>query len=339
MRPTAWEPVVVSAVMALVMAHFRSPSPADALSVGESFLPIRANALDLGHAEIVGRRLQGAAVTGLISVILTTYRREDALDAVLRGLRRQVDRGFEIIVADDGSGPDTRALVERSGQGSDLALKHVWHEDRGFRAGEIRNRGILASSGSYCIFLDGDCIPRPDFVAVHRALAEPGWFVTGNRILMSRALTERVLADASTPEMWGFGRWLALRRRRDINRLAPLLPLPLGPLRKLRARAWRGARSCNLAVWRRDLDSVDGFDAAYSGWGLEDSDLLIRLLHAGVRRKDGNFATGVLHLWHPENDRSRLPDNQQRLDAIERSDRVRAIAGMSALAGAVQPVS
>jgi glycosyl transferase family 7 (putative galactosyltransferase) len=76
---------------------------------------------------------------------------------------------------------------------------------------------------------------------------------------------------------------------------------------------------------------VDGFDATYNGWGLEDSDLLIRLLRAGIRRKDGNFATGVLHLWHAENDRSLLPDNQSRLDAIVAADRVRSIVGISAL--------
>jgi hypothetical protein len=125
--------------------------------------------------------------------------------------------------------------------------------------------------------------------------------------------------------------WIALRSRGKINRLAPLRSLPLGPLRRLRSGAWRGARACNLAVWRRDLDQVDGFDASYSGWGLEDSDLLIRLMRAGIRRKDGNFATGVLHLWHPENDRSLLPDNQRRLDAIAAADRVRSIVGLSAL--------
>jgi hypothetical protein len=128
--------------------------------------------------------------------------------------------------------------------------------------------------------------------------------------------------------------WIALRRRGRINRLAPLLSLPLGPLRRLRSGAWRGARACNLAVWRRDLDRVDGFDASYNGWGLEDSDLLIRLLRAGIRRKDGNFATGVLHLWHPENDRSLLPENQRRLGEIEGADRVQAIVGLSALDGA-----
>src|SRR5262249_1762487 len=105
----------------------------------------------------------------------------------------------------------------------------------------------------------------------------------------------------------------------------------VGPLGRLRSRAWRGARACNLAVWRRDLDRVDGFDATYNGWGLEDSDLLIRLLRAGIRRKDGNFATGVLHLWHPENDRSLLADNQRRLEAIAWADRVRSIVGLSAL--------
>jgi glycosyltransferase involved in cell wall biosynthesis len=270
-------------------------------------------------------------VTELISVIVTTYNRVDALGAALRGLERQTDRNFEIIVADDGSTDATRDFVTRRAARHDLALKHVWQEDRGFRAAEIRNRGILASCGSYCIFLDGDCIPRPDFIAVHRRLAEPGWFVTGNRVLLARDLTDRILGDATEPERWGLATWIALRARRKINRLAPLLPLPAGALRKLRTGAWRGARSCNLAVWRSDLDWADGFDSTFSGWGLEDSDLLIRLLHAGLRRKDGNFATGVLHLWHPESDRSCLPENQRRLDEVERSDRFRAIAGMSGL--------
>jgi len=270
-------------------------------------------------------------VSDLISVILTTYQREDALDAVLRALARQSDRGFEVVVADDGSGAPTRAVVERRAALTEISIRHVWQEDRGFRLAEIRNRAIRASSGTYCIILDGDCIPRPNFIAVHRRLAEPGWFVTGNRVLMSRELTERILAQAGEAECFALRQWIALRRQGRINRLAPLLSLPLGPLRRLRSRAWRGARACNLAVWRRDLDRVDGFDATYNGWGLEDSDLLIRLLRTGVHRKDGNFATGVLHLWHPENDRSLLPDNQRRLDAIAAADRVGAIVGLSAL--------
>ena len=121
------------------------------------------------------------------------------------------------------------------------------------------------------------------------------------------------------------------RLRGGVNRLAAVLRLPLGPLRKLRAGRWRGARSCNLAVWRADLERVDGFDASFCGWGREDSDLLIRLLHCGVRRKDGRFATGVIHLWHPEADRAQLAANDARLDALLDSDRVRAQRGLSTL--------
>jgi glycosyltransferase involved in cell wall biosynthesis len=270
-------------------------------------------------------------VAELISVIVTTYNREDALEAVLRSLAQQTDADFEAVVADDGSGPATAKLIEAWKSKVGHRLEHVWHEDRGFRAAEIRNHAVLASRGTYCIFLDGDCIVRPDFVAIHRRLAEPGAFVTGNRILLSRELTAKVLREKLSPETWDFAGWIAERWRGGVNRLSALLRLPLGPLRRLRQHAWRGARSCNLAIWRRDLDRVDGFDADYSGWGKEDSDIIVRLLHAGVRRKDGAFATGVIHLWHAESDRSSLPENERKLAGIVASDRIRAQHGLSAL--------
>lgn len=266
----------------------------------------------------------------LISIVVSTYERPDALGAVLRGLARQSDRGFEVIVADDGSGPATAAIVAHWQGRLGVPLAHARHDHSGFRAAEIRNRAIAASKGAYCVFLDGDCIPRADFVARHRALAEPGWFVAGNRILLSEPLTRAVLADNLEPETWGLA--TVSRRRHDgINRIAPALHLPLGPLRKAAPRRWEGARTCNLAVARRDLDRVDGFDATFNGWGLEDSDLAIRLIHAGVRRKDGRFATGVFHLWHRENDRTGFAHNQMRLNDVIRSDRIRALRGLSTL--------
>ncbi|HWK94415.1 MAG TPA: glycosyltransferase family 2 protein [Pseudolabrys sp.] len=271
------------------------------------------------------------AVNGLISVIVTTYRREDALAAVLRSLAGQTDTNFEVIVADDGSGPATAELVAAWKAKVGHRVDHVWHEDKGFRAGEIRNRAVLASNGDYVIFLDGDCIVRPDFVAQHRRLAEENAFVSGNRILLSPALTERVLREGLEPEHWSFTQFVSERFRGGVNRLSALLHLPLGPLRRLRAKEWRGARSCNLAIWRRDLDTVDGFDADYAGWGKEDSDLIVRLLHAGVTRKDGNFATGVVHLWHKEADRSALGENERKLADLLTGSDIRAKHGMSAL--------
>ena len=265
-----------------------------------------------------------------MSVIVTTYNREDALAAVLRALARQTDAHFEVIVADDGSGPATAETIKRWSSHFQR-LRHVWDEHRGFRAAEMRNRAILESRGEVCIFLDGDCIPRPGFVAVHRRLTEPGWFVAGNRVLLSRALTKRVLRDGLEPELWPLSQWLALRLRGEINRVQPLVSLRLDWLRRFRGLPWASIRSANLAVRRSDLIRVDGFDAAFSGWGREDSDLVLRLLRSEVHRKDGRFGTAVLHLWHAENDRSRLPINDALLAGTTDSNRVTATIGLSAL--------
>jgi len=164
-------------------------------------------------------------------------------------------------------------------------------------------------------FIDGDCIPRPDFIARHRALAEPGWMVAGNRILLSEDFTRRTLAERWPLHAWRRDQWELARREGAINRTLPLAHLHLGPLRKLQALRWQRVRTCNLGLWRRDFAAVNGFDEAYEGWGFEDSDLAVRLLNAGIRRKEGAFATGLLHLWHPENDRRFEARNLERLRA------------------------
>src|ERR1700750_2414752 len=181
----------------------------------------------------------GGDVPDLISVIITTYEREDALDAVLAALSRQGDRGFEVVIADDGSGPATADLVGRGRSRLGGALGHVWQRNCGFRAAEIRNRALLACRGDYCVFLDGDCLAPTDFIATHRKLGEPGWFVTGNRVLLSPALTAAVLRDGLRPETWNLLRWLGHRRRGGVNRLAGGLRMPLRPSPKARGRRWR----------------------------------------------------------------------------------------------------
>jgi glycosyltransferase involved in cell wall biosynthesis len=266
-----------------------------------------------------------------ISVIVSTYNRPDALGACLRSLERQMAKDFEIVVADDGSGPATRDVIAAWKPKITVPLAHVWQEDRGFRLAEIRNRAIAVSTGDYLVFVDGDCLAPAGFVAAHRVLAEPGYFVGGNRVLLSRALTEDVLANNLEPERWSFADWALRRARGDINRLLPLMNLPLGSLRKCLATKWEGVRGGNFAFHRADLERVNGFETSFTGWGLEDSDIVIRMIRAGVRRKDGRFATGVVHLWHPDADRSHFSANQARLDELIKSDRVRALSGLSAL--------
>jgi glycosyltransferase involved in cell wall biosynthesis len=263
------------------------------------------------------------------AVIATTYNRPDALAAVLDGLLAQDAGDFEVLIADDGSTEDTKRLIESYVQRAPFRLRHIWQEDLGFRPGAARNRALAATQADYIIFIDGDCVPPPDFVRRHLALAERGRFLGGNRVLLSEAFTRRALAERLPLHAWTMGRWVLAWLRRDINRLLPLLRLPDGGFRRRHPEQWEGIKSCNLAAWRDDLVKVNGFDEAYSGWGLEDSDLVIRLINAGIKHKSARFATPLFHLWHRENDRSRLPENQRRLDALLATPRTVAEQGLN----------
>ncbi len=265
-----------------------------------------------------------------LAVIITTYNRPDALSAVLTGYLAQRDRNFEMIVADDGSTSETAQIIADIQADADFKITHIWQEDQGFRAATIRNRALARTSADYIIFSDGDCIPLPHFVAQHRRLAETGWFLAGNRILMSEALTRSVLVDRVSVRTWTAFQWLSAAMTKQINRFIPLLPLPVAsPLRKIPAKRWEGVMTCNLSAWRSDLMKINGFDETYSGWGLEDSDLVIRLLHAGVYHKSARFAAPVLHLWHRENDRGGLVENRRRLDDLLNSERISVDHGVA----------
>lgn len=263
------------------------------------------------------------------AVILTTYNRPDALAAALEGYLAQESARFELIVADDGSTEETRHVVDDYAARAPFSVKHVWQEDRGFRAGAARNRALTHTDAQYVIFSDGDCVPPPSYVARHVALAEPGWFLSGSRILLSEDFTRRVLASKVPVHRWSAAQWLLAWLRRDVNRALPLLTRDArAPFRKHAPQRWEGVKTCNFSAWREDLARANGFDERYAGWGLEDSDLVIRLLHAGVKHKSARFAAPVFHLWHRENDRTQLPENRRRLDEILASQRVAALEGL-----------
>jgi glycosyltransferase involved in cell wall biosynthesis len=249
----------------------------------------------------------------LISVIVTTYNWKEALERCLEGLFCQDDLNFEIIIADDGSRPDTAELIAMYSQISPVPIKHIYHEDKGFRAAKIRNKAVLNCSGDYLIFLDGDCIALPHFIARHRKLAKNAHFVPGNRILFNQSFTQTIIDQRQLIHKTPLLTFVMWRLQKKINRLLPLIYLPFNQFRLLRLNYWGGAMTCNLAVWKEDFYAVNGFDECFYGWGYEDSDLIVRLIHHGVKRKEGRFALPVFHLWHKQNDRYQQENNYQLL--------------------------
>lgn len=263
-----------------------------------------------------------------ISLVITTYNRPDALAAVIRACFAQDDQNFEIIIADDGSTANTRQAIEGLRAQSPVPLLHVWQSDEGFRAAMARNRGTLAARGEYIVFLDGDCIPQADFVARHRKLARRGYLVSGSRVLMSEALTARVLAENIELARVGLATKLAWRLQGHVNKVLQWLLRWPDMGRERKGFSWRRIKSCNLGVWRSDLDLVNGFDESFLGWGHEDSDLVVRLFNAGVLRKDGAFATEVFHLWHREAKRDQESSNRALVLARAQDHTTLAVRGL-----------
>lgn len=266
-----------------------------------------------------------------LSIIVTTYNQPRILNAALGALARQRHAGdYEVLVADDGSTPETAALVAEWATRFPCPLKHVWHEDKGFRAGAIRNRAAAQAAGDYLVFLDGDCIVLPDFCERHRQLAEAGWCVAGSRVLLSESYTPTLLQSAAPWEIveWSAREWRQASQRGWVNKATAYWRLPLGPLRKLQSANWKRVRTCNVGVMRQDFEAVNGFDEAFTGWGFEDSDFAIRLIRAGTRIKDGRFSIPVLHLWHKENDRSKQQENWAKLEVTLNGSHTRAQLGV-----------
>jgi glycosyltransferase involved in cell wall biosynthesis len=253
-------------------------------------------------------------MSSLISVIIATYNWPEALNLCLQSLREQTDMNFEIIIADDGSAPTTRKVVDEIGA-FPIPIRYCWHEDDGCRKTIICNQAMREAKGDYLIFLDADCLVQPDFVARHRSLAKNGHMVTGSRVLLSETLTKKIIAGG----VWDFrvfsNRLPILRLQGGINKILPVfLKLGDGGWRNYREFVWRRIKGCNMACWRKDALAIGGYDETLLGWSHEDADFVFRLQESGIIRKAGAFSTEVFHLYHRVRDQSNDTESKERLN-------------------------
>ena len=254
-------------------------------------------------------------------MLVTTYNREDALDLVLRSVYRQTRLPDEIVIADDGSGPATRRLVEQHAARAPFPIRHVWQQDKGFRAARCRNRAIAATDADYVIMIDGDMVLHPLFVADHAAAARPRRFAQGYRVSLSpEATAEALRTRCLDPRKLAKGRvspWRFTVRNRLASRLSGWFGM-----------SPRICQSCNQAFWRRDLVRVNGFDERMLGWGREDDEICKRLIHGGVKRLRMMFRALGYHLHHEPQSLDRLEVNTRLLVETMRTKRTRCRNGL-----------
>ena len=256
-----------------------------------------------------------------ISVIITTFNRSDTLKVCLDSLSVQSESNFEVIIADDGSNATHQAKIRTYIKDSyPFPIRYIHQSNQGFRAARMRNKAVAQSKGSYLLFVDGDCIMLPDFIEHHLRLSEKGYFIPGNRILLSNHYTHKVLQTSIQLYLYSKLSFLQLFMRKHINHFETLLQIPLGVFRKWNQRQWQAAKTCNLAIWKQDFLAINGFDESFEGWGYEDSDLVIRLIKTGIYRKSGRYAVPVLHLWHPTHNRTQEVKNRIKLQNSLKND-------------------
>ena len=133
-----------------------------------------------------------------LTLIITTYNWPDSLELVLKSIECQTVVPDEVIIADDGSAAETKEVVSRFQEDSDLNIIHSWQKDKGYRVAKSRNKAIGKSSGDYIILVDGDMILHSKFIQDHINNAQANYFVQGSRVLLNKDETNKVLAVSYT---------------------------------------------------------------------------------------------------------------------------------------------
>ncbi len=261
-----------------------------------------------------------------VALIITTYNWPEALAAVLGSVKGQTRSPDEVVVADDGSGPETERAIRDVLENSRITWRHVRHEDNGIRQAQVKNLGVRHTESSYLIFVDHDVVLHPRFIEDHLSMGNPGWFSQGKRAFLPKGLTGQVLRAGrlgSSPGPMTPG----LENRKNAFR-APRLGRILSRPRRFQT----SLRGCNLSMTREHFLRVDGYDEVFdAAWGREDSDICYRLFHDGVRCRNLWFMALQYHLDHPVS-KNREPDVlDAELHKIRREKRARAVKGFSCL--------
>lgn len=192
------------------------------------------------------------APTPEASVVIATHNRPDRLARQLTALRAQtVDpKRFEVVVVDDGSGPETAAVLEEQASLPGLVLRTLRNGRPGGPAA-ARNLGWRAASAPLVAFTDDDCEVTPEWLEAYLAAAavKPGGILQG-----------RVLPLPSEEESFG----------------------PFSHTIRIEAPS-RGFETANIAYPRALLEQVGGFDEeSFSKAGGEDTDLAWKAIGQGA---------------------------------------------------------
>ena len=107
-----------------------------------------------------------------VAVIIPHYNDPDRLTRCLEALVPQAGEDVEIVVADNASTVDISHV-----RAAFPSVRFVIQPESG--AGPARNLGVAETTAPWIMFIDADCLPAPDWLAVGREVAKPDHVIGG----------------------------------------------------------------------------------------------------------------------------------------------------------------
>ncbi|MFT5846587.1 MAG: glycosyltransferase involved in cell wall biosynthesis [Psychroserpens sp.] len=232
------------------------------------------------------------------SVIISTYNNPKWLQKVIWSFEQQTFKDFEVVIADDGSGPETKTLIEAMKIEVSFSIHHVWQEDKGFQKTSILNKAILIANADYLIFTDGDCVARHDFVETHCRMRRENCVLSGGYFKLSKMVSADISKQDIIDQKCFNPQWLlkrGLKRTFKIHKLT-----------SFKTKAWflntftptkATFDGMNVSLWKKDILAVNGFDERMQ-YGGEDRELGERLIYNGITMIQARYSVICVHLYH-----------------------------------------
>jgi glycosyltransferase involved in cell wall biosynthesis len=256
-----------------------------------------------------------------VSIIFTTYNQPLWLEKVLWGYECQTHKNFEVIIADDGSGSETKAVIDSFLKRKTLNIKHIWHPDEGYQKCPILNKAVLAANSDYLIFSDGDCIPREDFVAVHVKYRKTGYFLSGGTLRLplntSNAITQQdIVSQQAFKLKWLYTNGLPHTFKSSKLITSKWYTILMNILTPTKA-SWNGH---NSSGWKKDIIAINGFNEGMH-YGGQDRELGERLQNFGIKSKQIRYSAICIHLEHgrPYKTKASIERNRAIRDQVKKT--------------------
>lgn len=270
--------------------------------------------------------------TGVVQteLVISTFQKPEYLRLCLHSVVKQTYVPDSICIADDGSGALTKRIIDTFQLSHpELSVRHVWHENLGFRKTKILNKAVITSNADYMIFTDDDCVMHPTFIERHINLAAAGKFITGSVIRLEQGFTNRVLKLGEF--QWDHkGRPLEWKPR-SVSEFLKSMPFHpyimaafdiLSPVKC----SWAGG---NSSTYRDYILTVNGFDEKMQ-YGAEDKEFGARLINSGLRGRHLRYTAPLYHLEHSRayvND-EQVQKNRITLNAVRSSGKTSSENGI-----------